>query len=177
MQILTLKEIKQQISDYEAQLEQIFFLSSSVTNFESEQRKADFFERWLGHYLKHYQATTWCACEGSQILGYLTVCPDTLSFMKERPLESLGLFKRHYESYPAHLHMNTHPSSRGLGIGSQLLTAACTHLKEQGVKGLHLMTSEGERNVQFYQRQGMMVLDQSEFKKSVLLLMGIDLTI
>lgn len=177
MQILTLKDTQSQMSDYQAQLEEIFFMSSSVTQFESEQKKADFFERWLGHYLKHYPDTTWCACEGPQILGYLTVCPDTLSFIKERPLESLTLFKRHYEAYPAHLHMNTHPSSRGLGIGSKLLSSACTALRAQGISGLHLMTSVGERNVEFYQRQGMSILDQSEFKKSVLLLMGIDLNV
>src|SRR5690606_39065913 len=101
-------------------------------------------------YLKSYPETTWCAVDGDKVLGYLAVCPDTLSFLEKRPLQSLMLFKDYYREYPAHLHMNTHPSARGQGIGSKLIEHAQGRLAEMGLAGWHLMTTEGERNVEFY---------------------------
>lgn len=142
-----LPQVLQQISD-------IFYLSSSVKEFESEEKKKRFFNRWLGHYLSHYSDTTWIAVaegEAAKVLAYLTVCPDTLEFMKSFPLASLELFKDCYQSYPAHLHMNTHPEARGQGLGAKLVLLAFAELQEQGVSGWHLITGESERNVGFYE--------------------------
>lgn len=172
MKIVTFKDS----STLEEGLREIFFLSSSVTQFETPKHKEEFYDRWLGCYLKSYPETTWCAVEGDKVLGYLTVCPDTYSFLEKRPLQSLLLFKEYYQEYPAHLHMNTHPEARGKGIGSKLVKHGQYCLAEMGLAGWHLVTTEGERNVEFYKRQGMQILGRHEFKGSTLLLMGCQLS-
>lgn len=155
-------------------LREIFFLSSSVQHFESEQKRERFYNRWLGHYLNHYSDLTWCALsdEDQQVLAYLTVCPDTKSFLKIFELESLKLFQDLYHDFPAHLHMNTHPKARGQGLGAKLVELAQSELIRRGIAGLHLITGPGERNVAFYERVGFLACAQREFAGASYLLMG-----
>lgn len=44
--------------------------------------------------------------------------------------------------FPAHLHINVLSESRGLGIGRKLLEAYHKQLRSQGVKGVHLHTTD-----------------------------------
>ena len=160
-----------------AEIREIFFLSSNVTEFESKEKKENFYRRWLGYYLAHYSQSTWCALdEQGKVLAYLTVCLNTHEFLESYPLESLKLFKDFYTSYPAHLHMNTHPSARGQGLGAKLLALAIEHLRQAGISGLHLITGAGERNVGFYERCGFGQLDCQKFKGNEFLLLGFELS-
>lgn len=55
--------------------------------------------------------------------------------------------------YPAHLHLNLAPESRGLGIGSALLGAYLDALATQGVPGVQLSTTlENQAAVALYQK-------------------------
>ncbi len=161
------------------EMREIFFLSSSVQSFESTEKKERFFNRWLGFYLKHYGETTWCALseeEGGMVLAYLTVCPNTVEFNDTFKLASLELFTGCYQQYPAHLHMNTHPSARGQGLGAQLVSKAAQELKQMGLSGWHLITGKGERNVTFYERCGFGAIASKDFSGASYLLMGMDLS-
>ena len=150
-----------------ASLREIFFLSSSVQKFESEAKREDFFERWLGLYLKHYPQYAYLAVAEGRVLGYLVLWPQTEEFLDLRPLESLKLFSDFYRAYPAHLHMNTHPDARGKGVGSALLAHAFGT-----AEAIHLLTSPGQRNVEFYLRHGFKTLASRSFKGSELMLMA-----
>ncbi|MFX1507383.1 MAG: GNAT family N-acetyltransferase [Promethearchaeota archaeon] len=55
--------------------------------------------------------------------------------------------------YPAHLHIDILPEYHRQGIGTHLMSTLENHLKENGVKGVHLGTSERNiKAVQFYQK-------------------------
>ncbi|MBR5498308.1 MAG: GNAT family N-acetyltransferase [Clostridia bacterium] len=55
----------------------------------------------------------------------------------------------------AHMHIDILPAFQGKGIGSQLLSALTSHLKEKGVNGLMLVVSNSNKNaVKFYRKNG-----------------------
>lgn len=160
------------------QLRDIFFLSSSVQSFENVERRERFYNRWLGHYLTHFSDFTWCAQSGPEgaVLAYLTVCPNTVDFLRVFDLESLKVFQKFYQDFPAHLHMNTHPTARGQGLGAKLIALAESELALREIPGLHLITGLGERNVAFYERVGFKVYSEQEFSGVCYLLMGKTIT-
>lgn len=57
--------------------------------------------------------------------------------------------------YPAHLHMNLLPRAQGRGLGRMLLERFLDHLRERGVRGVHLQTGpDNPRACRFYERAG-----------------------
>jgi ribosomal protein S18 acetylase RimI-like enzyme len=76
----------------------------------------------------------------------------------ELPLTDTKLF-------PAHLHINVVSTSRGLGIGRQLLGAYHQQLRSLGVKGVHLHTTD--QNVSaciLYEKMGYQIQDKRKTK-------------
>jgi GNAT superfamily N-acetyltransferase len=65
-------------------------------------------------------------------------------------------------SYPAHLHMNLAEGYRSGGVGSKLLSEYLDYLRANGVEGLHLGTTTGNKlAVPFYKKWGFkLVLSQ-----------------
>lgn len=151
------------------QLEKIFFDSSSVQSFKDAKHKREFQNKYLNYYIETYPKDCFIAREGQQVLAYILCCPDTLrdSFLLSvHP--HLKLFEEYYKEYPAHLHINASPVSRGKGVGSQLIQALLSHLSVS----IHLITAEGERNIQFYLKNDFKELAKKEFKGAKLLLLG-----
>ncbi|EYB67676.1 N-acetyltransferase GCN5 [Deinococcus phoenicis] len=65
--------------------------------------------------------------------------------------------------YPAHLHLNLLPESRGLGLGGALLDAYLGALRARGVPGLQLSTTRENRSaVALYERRGLTVWSARE---------------
>jgi ribosomal protein S18 acetylase RimI-like enzyme len=63
--------------------------------------------------------------------------------------------------FPAHLHINVASTSRGLGIGRQLLVAYHQQLRSLGVKGVHLHTTD--QNISaciLYEKMGYILQDK-----------------
>jgi ribosomal protein S18 acetylase RimI-like enzyme len=76
----------------------------------------------------------------------------------ELPLTDTKLF-------PAHLHINVTSTSRGLGIGRQLLGAYHQQLLSLGVKGVHLHTTD--QNISaciLYEKMGYQLFDKRQTK-------------
>lgn len=136
------------------QVEDIFFLSSSVKNFESPERKQTFFKRWCGDYISSYPNDFFVVLEGKKVLGYLSGCSDSSAALKILNVPGLTVFADQFERFPAHLHINFHPDARGKGLGSLLVQHYIKVLKEKEIKGLHLVTSPDALNVNFYLRLG-----------------------
>jgi GNAT superfamily N-acetyltransferase len=82
----------------------------------------------------------------------------------ELPLTDTKLF-------PAHLHINVASTSRGLGIGRQLLEAYHQQLRTLGVIGVHLHTTD--QNISaciLYEKMGYQLQDKKQTKNWIQLL-------
>lgn len=65
-----------------------------------------------------------------------------------------------FDPYPAHLHINLLPESRGKGAGRRLIQAYLDQLRGLSIPGVHLFTtSHNQAAVHVYQRCGFQLLD------------------
>jgi GNAT superfamily N-acetyltransferase len=77
-----------------------------------------------------------------------------------------------FNEYPAHLHINCHPSSRGKGVGSELLKHFFYKLKKIDSVGCHVVTTTSSLNVSFYKKNGFNFELEKQYNNSPLLFMG-----
>lgn len=137
-------------------LDEIFFQSSNTKSFESTAVRAAFRERWLGRYLAHDPQWAYVAIDGTGcVAGYLAGCLDDPA--RTPRFGDIGYFERFgglTARYPAHLHVNVREGLRSSGLGSQLVARFCKDAADAGAPGVHVVTSRGARNVQFYARLG-----------------------
>lgn len=140
----------------EAGIDRVFFVSSSVQDFASEDERARFRDRWLGRYLRHDPRQAFVALDRKgEAVGY--VVGSTLDPAKERRFADIAYFQpwAHLTAqYPAHLHINVAPDWRSSGLGHRLIEAFAADAKAAGAPGVHVVTGEGMRNVGFYLRNG-----------------------
>lgn len=129
---------------------------------DDEEREA-FSEHWIAPYRELRPDWTFVAAVDDKVVGYLTGCPDTLSFEKERRRvfrpqpDSRELFAadirlKLWTGHPAHLHMNVSADSRGLGTGAALLRAFFDELRKAGVPSAHVIC--GPAAAPFWERMG-----------------------
>lgn len=156
----------------EAELRQVFFNSSSVKKFNSEQEQEVFFQRWLGQYLTRFPDWTWLACHGHNIVGYLVADPRTHENWNELNIPGMDLFYQQYEQYPVGLHINLDEKARGQKLGERLIEKLVEKSLSAGLSGIHAITSVGVRNVNFYRKLHFLDVQISSFKGHELLLMG-----
>lgn len=173
MTIQTLESHK--AADVLPALREIFFLSADPKNVTEDPLKNEaFFEKWTGYYLKNFPQWIFLAFGRTKLLGYLMCGPDSAKalhhFQPRNP--SYGLFADLFEKYPAHLHINCHPDARGKGVGSALIEEMVMRLKAERICGVHLITSNTQRNVSFYQRNGFDFELERDWKGFPLLFMG-----
>lgn len=153
-------------------IEEIFFLSSSLKSFSSEERRLSFFKRWCGDYIAMYPGEFFLAMEEGKVLGYLSGCSDSTRAMNELTVPGYAVFHDLFLAFPAHLHINFHPDARGKGLGSILVNHYISFLKLNNVMGVHLVTSPDAQNVSFYQRLGFNVSETRLFNEMPLYFMG-----
>lgn len=137
-------------------LDAIFFEASNVKTFASEVERRRFRERWLGRYLSDFPEWAYLALDpAGEVAGYLVGC--TTDPAHDPRFNDIGYFATlatETAAYPAHLHINMRADVRGLGIGGRLIAAFVADASRAGVTGVHVITSEGARNVGFYLANG-----------------------
>jgi|GEM_PF-2981569 len=116
---------------------------------EAAEREV-FVRHWIAPYQELRPDWTWAAFDGERVVGYLTACPDTLLFEKERrrafdpapdsreffaPDVRLKLWTEH----PAHLMAGVAAAYRGRGAGAALLRALFAALRRARVPSVHLI--------------------------------------
>lgn len=151
---------------------EIFFLSSSRQSFASSEEKETFFDNWTDYYAAH--GVTLVAKDGENVLGYLMGCADSaaaLSFYENR-VRYYSLFKDLFPRFPAHLHINCHPDSRGKGVGRLLIERFVVEMRAAGACGVHLVTQPFVDNRHFYRKTGFTFETIREWKGNALLFMG-----
>lgn len=169
--ILNFKDPRIQLGDYKSQVEDIFFESSTKKDFKDAEEKAAFSWKYLRFYLSHYPEYAWVALLEGRVLGYVLGMPFTQDPTLYSIQPHLKAFEEQFKIYPSHLHINCHHEARGKGIGKQLTLKLLEQMKEQGIKGLHIMTGPLSENRQFYEKLGF----DFKLEKNGILLMGKEL--
>ena len=157
---------------YLNQVTEIFFESSTKKEFKDEEEKKRFFEKYLGFYLREYPDLAFVFVKEGKVLGYVVGARGSEEKGIDALQPHLQVFKDHFKKYPAHLHINCHFESRGLGVGSQLVKEIERRLKLQNISGLHIMTGIDSPNQNFYKRLGFDFQIALEFHGSPILFMG-----
>jgi GNAT superfamily N-acetyltransferase len=131
-----------------------------------ENERAAFADHWIKPYRELRPNWTWIAVCDKAVIGYLTGCPDTLAFEKERRRvfdpapDSRDFFPeavrlKLWTEHPAHLMMNVLADYRGLGAGTKLLHAFFAELRRAAVPSAHLIC--GPNSVFFFERMAFRV--------------------
>jgi ribosomal protein S18 acetylase RimI-like enzyme len=155
-----------------AQVEAIFFESSSKKIFVDDHEKRLFQWKYLGSYLETFPGLAVVAKREGQILGYVMGATRTDFGLQPH----MKIFEDLLEKYPAHLHINCHVESRGLGVGSLLVQELEKKLQVIKSPGLHIMTGGDSRNRSFYQKLGFIFEEKRLFADRPILMMGKTLT-
>jgi GNAT superfamily N-acetyltransferase len=140
------------------QVDAIFFEASGRSDFASSEQQAAFRERWLGRYLRGGTDVALLALEpAGGVAGYLVgALEDPSGQERFADIDYFrGAFRGLCGRYPAHLHINLAPASRGRGIGARLIAAFAERAAGAGAPGLHVVTARAARNVRFYARCGL----------------------
>ncbi len=170
MRIYTLRERP----DLRDDVIDMFFETSSVQAFESERKKTAFRAKWLDYYIdKEPQHTFVAVHDSGRAMGYITGCFNSAAATELfDKVESYKVFASLYNQYPAHLHINVRSEFRSVGLGGILLEKLELACRRSGVRGLHLVTAEGNRNVSFYEKYGFAEAARAEVNGRTLLMMG-----
>ena len=113
------------------------------------------------------------ADENDTPLGYIICAPDRRAYDRDyvrceiAAIRKFSLSKAllaraemlislpYKRRYPAHLHIDLDERARHSGTGTRLMTALCDKLRAQGIPGVMLIVSSGNKNaVSFYGRNG-----------------------
>lgn len=128
-----------------------------------EERRAAFGRLWIDPYRRWAPRWAYVAREEGRVVGYLTGCRSTASFLLKSgllgPRPSLGanlkfpkrLLARLLRRYPAHLHVNVRAGHRG-GLGRALMERFEKDAAAAGARGVHVFC--GERPLGFYLKLG-----------------------
>ena len=156
-------------------IREIFFLSADPKNVSEEPLKNEaFFDKWTSYYFRNCPEWISLAWEDKKLLGYLMCEPNSsqaLAYYHSRN-PSYGLFADQFAEYPAHLHMNAHPDSRGKGVGTALVADLVRRLAAIQIPGVHIITSPGQRNADFYRRNDFIHEVRRDWRGYPLLFMG-----
>lgn len=160
-----------------AQVEAIFFEASGRT-FEPGPERDAFRERWLGRYLEGGSDVVLVALDGAaHAVGYLVGALEDPA--GQARFSDIGYFRGAFAGlcrrFPAHLHINLAPQSRGKGIGAQLIEAFAAHASAAGAPGMHVVTGKGMRNVRFYERCGFAELGGARWNNREIVFLGREL--
>ncbi len=147
-------------------IEEIFFLSSSVQSFDSDDARQRFLDAWTGYYRESEPDGIYlCLTPDKRVAGYLMGCRDSRAAKRlYADIASYAVFEDQFDAYPAHFHVNCHPDHRERGIGGRLVAAFLDDCRGKGLSGVHVVTAEGARNIGFYRRCGFETVAQRRWR-------------
>lgn len=156
---------------YYQQVIDIFFESSGIKRFKSDQHKKEFLYKYLGYYFMNYPEYFFVMLKGNKVQGYICGVLDS-SLCKELYdiVPHYSIFSDLYDEFPAHLHINTHHLSRGKGVGKELINFFCRKILAS--QGVHIITSPNARNVNFYEKNDFKKIATRQHSEHELLFMG-----
>lgn len=154
----------------------IFFQTSSIQNFKTNDDKELFLYRYFGFYQESHPELFFVALHEKSDdipLGY--ICGMDSSFNDPAVLElqpQLEFFSEVASTYPSHLHINISPLFHGQGIGGKLMQTFEGELAKKDCSGVHIITTPEAGNTVFYRKRGFDFELVKKINKVDLLLMG-----
>ncbi len=159
-------------------MHKICLLTSS--GFDTEKAREALYTMYCNYYINESPDSCFVVTnENDEAIGYVISAPDWdeykrvfkqkyLSHLKKiSPLRAFFhnvnvlLCNKVAKEYPAHLHIDILEEGQRKGYGTQLINALVQHLKENGVKGVHLCcASHNEKGVSFYKKYGFKVYSE-----------------
>ena len=138
---------------------QIFFETANITVFESLPAREAFYDRWFGHYLETDPASLLLALDQTgAAIGYLAGCLDSFSEAARIIISDIPFYTPAFCSalrdHPSHFHINVKPGHQGKGVGRQLMSAFFQLCRDQGSRGIHVVTGAKSGAVDFYRNCG-----------------------
>lgn len=162
-----------------AGLDAIFFEASNTKSFACAEERADFRHRWLGRYFDDFPEWAFVARDrAGEVAGYLV--GSVVDPAKDPRFEDVAYFTllaAETARYPAHLHVNVRADLRGSGLGARLVAAFLADARCAGVPGVHVVTSEGARNIRFYLANGFSHVRTFRVGDKRLVMLGISLAL
>jgi ribosomal protein S18 acetylase RimI-like enzyme len=149
----------------------IFFESSTKKDFASVEERTRFVVKYLGVYLQSYPQLSLIALKENKVLGYCCGMPHTPPELYELQ-PHLEVFEDQFDLYESHLHINCHHEARGMGVGAKLVGHFEALMRQEGVQGIHIITSPQARNISFYERLGYHHRVQRDYNDAQLLFLG-----
>ncbi|TVR67377.1 MAG: N-acetyltransferase [Spirochaetaceae bacterium] len=139
---------------------QILLDAAAVDGFISTRSREQFCYAYFGYY-REAAPELFLVAFGKpplpeKVLGYVCAVADTRNHPElYRLAPHIPLFDDLYDRFPAHFHIIIDASVRGRGVGTSLLGELEMRLRKScGTSGLHLVTGEGSRCVNFYRKNG-----------------------
>ena len=162
-------------------IETVFFAASGTQTFENDAARAAFRARWLGRFLTHDRQWAYVALDETRgasgsaptVVGYLVgALDDPAEASRFADLGYFQTFKAHTRDFPAQLHVNLAEEVRGHGHGARLIQAFINDAQQRGVRGVHVVTGEGARNVGFYTRCGFDEVARGDWNNHTIVFLG-----
>lgn len=136
----------------------IFWETAQQTEFSAQEDREAYEWCYFGYFIDAEPSAFFVAVgpgATKDVLGYICGVSNTRNHPElYRASPHIAVFDDLYDLYPAHLHINLTAASRGMGLGGALIRALESRLRRVGAVGLHLVTSPGARNVDFYHHNG-----------------------
>ena len=155
-------------------IEEIYFLSSSVQSFDSDDARQRFLDAWTGYYRESEPDGIYlCLTPDERVAGYLMGCRDSRAAKRlYTDIATYAVFDDQFDAYPAHFHVNCHPDHRNEGVGRQLVEAFLDDCRGSDVVGVHVVSAEGARNLGFYRKCGFEVVARRRWRDRDLVCLG-----
>lgn len=149
----------------------VFIETRARNTFPSDSEEKAFEWKYFGIYAT---CPEWfyVAIHGGAVVGYLAGTPRTLPVHFELNSYLKAFEQPIMDGFPAHLHINLSKASRGLGIGTRMISRYIADLTTLQAKGVHIVTSSSDRNVSFYLKNHFVEIKREPHGSSQLLFMG-----
>lgn len=148
-------------------MREVFFETGHKKNFHDETEMEEYYYRWAGSYLENFQDYFYFATdEDLFVSGYLCGCPNSFEAIKILDFPGLDRFIDLFSKYPAHLHINCHPTKQFQGIGRQLMNRYINDLTNLGIKGVHVLTDPNGSSRGFYHKMGFLYEEMRDGDKA-----------
>ena len=158
---------------------EIFFETSNTKSFASAEERDAFAMRWFYRYASHCPGAFLLAEANGSIIGYLAGCFDTFGLPARPIIGDLPYYDADISGalshFPSHFHINVAPGNQGRGIGRRLLDRFAEVCRDDGSRGIHVVTGATAPSVKFYQACGFCQMKDIPEKHNRLSILTLDL--
>lgn len=166
---------------FKAKVQDICIATASPSLTKDNRAKQILLNQYCNYYIECEPDYCFVAVENDIAVGYILCSSDYKRYSKDiiyynKQIKKLNFFKgiqcgfekniykKYYEYYPAHLHIDILEEHTHKGVGSMLINALTDKLIERKIKGVMLScSSTNARALNFYKKHNFEVLKKNKF--------------